>query len=109
MRYYLFSVLSFLAAGFLAALTTPVAPDWDIMHVKHAWNSIPMNWESLGPPPVGTTINLHIFLKPHHENALIDALYEVSTPQHPKCVLFTALCTHLLTCSTALFSDMVHT
>ncbi|KAF8258987.1 subtilisin-like protein [Lactarius quietus] len=43
-----------------------------------------MNWESLGPPPVGTTINLHIFLKLHHENALIDALYEVSNPEHVK-------------------------
>ncbi|KAF8264268.1 subtilisin-like protein [Lactarius quietus] len=84
MRYYLFSVLSFLNAGFLAALTAPLSHDWDIMHVKHAWNSVPMNWESLGNPPVGTTINLHIFLKPHHENALIDALYEVSTPKHPK-------------------------
>ncbi|KAF8271222.1 subtilisin-like protein [Lactarius quietus] len=85
MRYYLFSVLSILLAlGFLAVLTTPVAPSWNIMHVKHSWNSVPMNWESLGPPPVGTTINLHIFLKPHHENALVDALYEVSTPKHPK-------------------------
>ncbi|KAF8266373.1 peptidase S8/S53 domain-containing protein [Lactarius quietus] len=83
-RYNVFSVLSVLVAGFLAVLTTPVAPSWDIMHVKHAWNSVPMNWENLGPPPVGTTINLHIFLKPHHENALVDALYEVSTPKHPK-------------------------
>ncbi|KAF8264279.1 subtilisin-like protein [Lactarius quietus] len=84
MRYYIFSVLSVLAAGFLAVLTKPVVPSWDIMHVKHAWNSVPMNWESLGPPPVGTTISLHLFLKPHHENALFDALYEVSTPKHPK-------------------------
>ncbi|KAF8267520.1 subtilisin-like protein [Lactarius quietus] len=84
MRYYLFSVLFVLAAGFLTVLTTPVAPRWDIMHVKHAWTSVPMNWESLGPPPVGTTIDLHIFLKPHNENALVDALYEVSTPKHPK-------------------------
>ncbi|KAF8264270.1 subtilisin-like protein [Lactarius quietus] len=84
MSYYLFSVLFFLNAGLLAALTTPVVPDWDIMHVKHAWNSVPMNWESVGPPPVGTTINLHIFLKPHHENALINALHEVSNPEHPR-------------------------
>ncbi|KAF8267194.1 Pro-kumamolisin, activation domain-containing protein [Lactarius quietus] len=84
MRYYLFSVLFVLATGLLASLTTPVALDWDIMRMKHAWNSIPMNWESLGPPPVGTTMNLHIFLKPDRENALIDALYEVSNPEHPK-------------------------
>jgi hypothetical protein len=109
MRYYLFSVLSVLAAGFLAVLTTPVAPGWDIMHVKHAWSSVPMNWKSLGPPPAGTTIDLHIFLKPHHEDALTDALYEVSTPEHPKCVLFTTPCTHLLTCATAPLSDMAHT
>ncbi|KAF8259949.1 subtilisin-like protein [Lactarius quietus] len=84
MRYYLFSVLFVLTTGLLASLTTPVALDWDIMRMKHAWNSTPMNWESLGPPPVGTTINLHIFLKPDQENALIDALYEVSNPEHPK-------------------------
>jgi tripeptidyl-peptidase-1 len=111
MRYYLFkfSVLSLFAAGFLAVLTTPVTPSWDIMHVKHAWNSVPINWESLGPPPIGTTINLHIFLKPHHENALLDALYEVSTPKHPKCDLFTTRCMHLLICATAPIPDMVHT
>ncbi|KAF8264277.1 peptidase S8/S53 domain-containing protein [Lactarius quietus] len=84
MHYCLFSVFFVLAAGFLAALTTPVAPDWDIMQMKHAWNSVPMNWERLGPPPTGTTIKLHIFLKPHHQNALINALYEVSNPEHPK-------------------------
>ncbi|KAF8266364.1 peptidase S8/S53 domain-containing protein [Lactarius quietus] len=72
MRYYLFSVLSVLAA------------DWDIMQMKHAWNSVPMNWENLGAPPAGTTITLNIFLKPRHENALIDALYEVSDPENLK-------------------------
>jgi len=34
-------------------------------------------------------IDLRIALKPHSENALIDALYEVSKPGHPKYVLFT--------------------
>ncbi|KAI9438831.1 subtilisin-like protein [Lactarius indigo] len=54
------------------------------MHVKHAWNSVPVDWESMGPPPVGTTIDLRISLKPHHEDTLIDVLYEVSNPKHPK-------------------------
>jgi tripeptidyl-peptidase I len=109
MRYYLSSLLFVLAAGFLAALTTPVALDWDIMQMKHAWNSVPINWESLGPPPVGTTINLHIFLKSHHEDVLIDTLYQVSNPEHPKCVPSSSPREYLLTCVTTPFPDMART
>ena len=56
------------------------------MRVKHSWGSIPEKWEHHGHPPAGATIDLHVALKPHHENALIDSLYEVSDPKHPKCV-----------------------
>jgi tripeptidyl-peptidase-1 len=38
----------------------------------------------LGHPPNGTTIDLHIALKPQRENVLIDALHEVSQPGNPK-------------------------
>ena len=48
-------------------------------------HSIPEMW-ALRHPPVGTTVNLHIALKPHREDALINALYEASHPKHPKCV-----------------------
>jgi hypothetical protein len=62
------------------------------MVVKHKWNYIPENWIILGHPPDGTTIDLHIALEPHHKNALVDALHEVSRrPMHPKHVLFTTL------------------
>ncbi|KAH9009121.1 Pro-kumamolisin, activation domain-containing protein, partial [Lactarius hengduanensis] len=54
------------------------------MHIKHSWNAVPRNWESLGHPPSGTTIDLYIALKPRRENALVDALYEVSEPRHPR-------------------------
>ncbi|KAH9164296.1 subtilisin-like protein [Lactarius sanguifluus] len=54
------------------------------MHVKHSWNAVPRNWESLGHPPSGTTIDLYIALKPQRENAVVDALYEVSEPGHPR-------------------------
>ncbi|KAH8985670.1 subtilisin-like protein [Lactarius akahatsu] len=54
------------------------------MHIKHSWNAVPNNWVSLGRPPSGTTIDLYIALKPHRENALINALYEVSEPGHPR-------------------------
>ncbi|KAH8990414.1 subtilisin-like protein [Lactarius hatsudake] len=76
--------LSILATVPLAVLVTPLAPPWNDVLVKHAWNTVPADWESLGPPPAGTLINLHVALKPCNENALIDALYEVSTPSHPK-------------------------
>ncbi|KAH8976607.1 subtilisin-like protein [Lactarius hatsudake] len=54
------------------------------MHIKHSWNAVPKNWESLGRPPSSTTIDLYIALKPQRENAVVDALYEVSEPGHPR-------------------------
>ncbi|KAI9450435.1 subtilisin-like protein [Lactarius psammicola] len=59
------------------------------MHVKHTWNVVPTNWESLGQPPPDATINLYIALNPHQEGALIDALYQVSDHGHPRHVLLT--------------------
>ena len=79
------SVLSVLAAA-PAGLANPLAPRWDDMRVKHSWGSIPEKWEYHGHPPAGATIDLHVALKSHHENALIDSLYEISDPKHPKCV-----------------------
>ncbi|KAF8258875.1 subtilisin-like protein [Lactarius quietus] len=68
----------------LACLATPLASRWDDMHVKHAWEVAPQNWENVGTPFPNTTIDLQIALKPENENALVDTLYEVSTPRHPK-------------------------
>src|SRR6266702_5414099 len=81
MHYRRLSVLSVLASAPLADLATPLSPLWDDMQVKHAWNAVPANWESLGHPAAGTTIDLHIALEPHRENALTDALYAVSDPR----------------------------
>ncbi|KAH9025380.1 subtilisin-like protein [Lactarius pseudohatsudake] len=83
MRYHWLYALSFLTATPLADVATPPAP-WGDMRVKHAWSSVPANWETLGCPPAGTTIDLYIALNPHHDNALIDALFEVSDPKHPR-------------------------
>ncbi|KAH9061845.1 subtilisin-like protein [Lactarius deliciosus] len=77
-------VLSTLAAGLLSGLATPLASRWNETKVKHAWHTIPDNWVDLGHPSAGTTVDLHLALKSHDENALIDALYEVSDPNHPK-------------------------
>ncbi|KAH9035142.1 subtilisin-like protein [Lactarius deliciosus] len=60
------------------------ASRWDGVQVKHTWSSIPENWLNLGHPPADGTIDLHIALKAKNENALIDALIEVSSPGHPK-------------------------
>ena len=103
------SVLYVLAALPLISLTKPFSPRWNDMRVKHSWNAVPKNWESLGHPPSNTTIDLYVALKPLHKNALIDALYEDSSPDHPK---------HVIQCSFAHASihmnhlygvDMVHT
>ncbi|KAH9159722.1 subtilisin-like protein [Lactarius sanguifluus] len=79
----------------LIIITTPLdsaatlfPPNWNDIHTKHRWNAIPGKWESIGQPPVGTTIDLHISLKPHREHALTDAIHGVSNPKHPKHVLF---------------------
>ncbi|KAF8269943.1 peptidase S8/S53 domain-containing protein [Lactarius quietus] len=76
MRYQWLSVLSVLSTVTLSRLAMPPAPLWGDMRVKHTWDTIPNNWESLGPPPTGTTIDLYIALRPHREDALIDALHE---------------------------------
>ncbi|KAH9003206.1 subtilisin-like protein [Lactarius hatsudake] len=76
MRYQLLSAFFALAAVVLCFATLP-APRWDNMRVKHAWDAVPENWESLGIPSAGTTINLHLALKPRLEKALVTALYEI--------------------------------
>ncbi|KAH8990641.1 subtilisin-like protein [Lactarius hatsudake] len=57
---------------------------WDDMRSKHSWKTIPENWVSLGLPIADTTIDLYIALKPYRENALVDALNEVSDPGHSR-------------------------
>ncbi|KAH9083877.1 subtilisin-like protein [Lactarius deliciosus] len=83
MRFHPLSILSIIAIGPLSGLAT-FAPRWDDVKAKHTWNSVPENWQNLGHPPSGTTIDLHIALKAQNENALIDVLYQVSSPCHPK-------------------------
>ncbi|KAH9163948.1 subtilisin-like protein [Lactarius sanguifluus] len=76
MHYHLISALFVLATILLASLAKPFSPRWDDMRVKHSWNAVPENWESLGNPLSGTTIDLYVALKAHRENALIDTLYQ---------------------------------
>ncbi|SRR6266702_1091063 len=94
MRYRPLSLLSIFPTSSLA---TPFTQRWDDVHVKHTWNSVLENRESLGPPPANTTIDLHIALNSnqgvlvvgleHHENALINVLYGVSDSRYPNYVL----------------------
>lgn len=86
MHYHLVAVLLLLSTILLGGLATPsgLSPRWDDMRLKHSWNAIPENWECLGLPPAGSLIDLHVALKPHRKNALIDVLNVVSDPEHPK-------------------------
>ncbi|KAH9032042.1 hypothetical protein EDB85DRAFT_2275222 [Lactarius pseudohatsudake] len=80
--------LCVLAASLLGNLAMPPTTLWDDKPVKQKWSTTLSNWEPLGHPPAGTTIDLHIVPKPHSENgALIELLYEVSNPRHPKYIL----------------------
>ncbi|KAH9023587.1 peptidase S8/S53 domain-containing protein [Lactarius deliciosus] len=81
MRYRWITVLFLLSAVPLGGIATS---RWDDMRSKHSWKSIPENWECLGLPTADTMIDLHIALKPYRENALVDALNEVSDPGHPR-------------------------
>ncbi|KAH9169573.1 subtilisin-like protein [Lactarius sanguifluus] len=78
------SVLFVLTVASLTGLATPLAREWHDMSVKHAWKAVPDNWECLGPPPPGITIDLYVALQPQEENVLKEALYEISTPGHQK-------------------------
>ncbi|KAI9435318.1 subtilisin-like protein [Lactarius indigo] len=84
MRYHRIFVLSALAAIPLTGLAIPHSPRWDELRSKHSRDAVPDGWVCLGPPPNDTTIDLYVVLKSHRENALIDTLYEVSTPSHQK-------------------------
>ncbi|KAI9463220.1 subtilisin-like protein [Lactarius psammicola] len=83
MRYHcsVFFVITAVPLGCLAAL---LSPRWDDLKLMHTWKVVPENWECLGHPHASTTINLRIALRPHRENALIAALYQVSSPRHPR-------------------------
>ena len=83
------TVLSVLHAVPFACKATPPAPLWSDVRVMHTWKSVPVNWESLGPPPANTTIDLFLALKPDRKYALTNALYEVSNPRHQKHVVLT--------------------
>ncbi|KAH9161572.1 subtilisin-like protein [Lactarius sanguifluus] len=81
------SVLSVLSPGPLGGLAMSLTPRWGDMHTKHMWAAVPEHWESMGHPSVGAMIDLRIALKPDRENALVDTLYEVSSPQHQRHLL----------------------
>ncbi|KAF8260176.1 subtilisin-like protein [Lactarius quietus] len=78
------STLAGLSASLLGSLATAHVPRWGGMKVMHAWSAVPQSWVSMGHPHAETTIDLHLALKSHHEHALVDVLYEVSNPKHPK-------------------------
>jgi len=62
----------------------PTATHRDDMRTKHSRRTIPERWEHHGHPPSSSAIALRIVPKPHLEDALIEALYKVSNPKHPK-------------------------
>ncbi|KAH9012242.1 subtilisin-like protein [Lactarius deliciosus] len=95
MHCHAISVLATLSAAFLCGFARPLTSRWDGMKVKHAWDAAPNNWENLGHPPNQTTIDLHLALKSHREDALIEALYEVSDPKHPRYVLTPPICARI--------------
>ena len=107
MQHFWFFVLFILAAVPLTYVATPVVP-WGDMKVVHAWNAIPINWETLGHPSAGSTVDLYVVLEPDLDAALTDALSEISNPNHPRYIfLSNHLPMHLLMCRRSV-SDTGH-
>ena len=103
MRHLWLFALFFLAVAPLTDVATPAVP-WDDMTIKHTWNAIPVNWETLGHPSAGSTIHLHIVLEPYRENALSDAVSVISDHIHSRHVLLIIpRPAPLLTCAAAPF------
>ena len=98
MFFRLLFALSFITVVLLANIAM-VESHWGKMLVKHTWNDVPANWESLGNTTAGAMIKLHIALKPDREGALVDTLCEVSNPEHPRHVVFTTPLAPSFTCS----------
>src|ERR1700761_9223680 len=98
MLYSWLSAISLLSAGVIFPLAMALQPHLrGDMSIKHALTAVPSNWECVGQPGNEATMDLHIALKSQNESALIDALYEVSTPGHPKYVpqFFDHGCAHV--------------
>lgn|SRR6267142_6926183 len=102
--------LLFIFVSASLGIAHPTAKHWEDMRTKHSWHSIPERWEHHGHPHSWATIDLRIALKPRRESALIDALYEVSDPKHPKCVPIPLYrCTFFPTYAYGCHTDMART
>ena len=99
-------VLSVLFVSFNCQAMPSPSPGHEML-IKHKWDAIPDAWVCLGQPPNGTTIKLHIALKADRDNALTDALYEVSHPRHPRYIFSRILIGTRL--AHVFVSDMVRT
>ena len=91
------TLLSVFAAATLADLATSLPSRQDEVVLKYTSDTIPVDWVTLGDPPIDITIDLHFALKPYHENTLIGALNEVKVcnPMHRKHVLSNIFPRHL--------------
>lgn len=71
------SLLYVHATILLGCLTTPLAPRWDDLIVQQSWDTVLTNWDRLGLPPAGTTVDLHIALESRRENALTETNLDI--------------------------------
>jgi tripeptidyl-peptidase-1 len=83
----LFSATFAVALVQLCAAGT-IGKRWNDLVKKHSWSEAPKGWEFTGPAPGHQLMNLKLGMKQNNLEGLIEALYEVSTPHHEKCVDF---------------------
>ena len=67
-----------------AVIATPFVKRWDDFNLKHGWVEIPKGWVEHGDAPADHTIDLRIGLRQDRFDELVDHLYQVSDPAHPR-------------------------
>jgi len=85
MVYLLWTVVG----AFLSAGLKLLGPDrrWEELKVKHEWSDVPKGWVEVGRPPADHLLKINLGLRQDRFDELLGHLYEVSDPEHHRCVL----------------------
>jgi tripeptidyl-peptidase I len=91
----------------LAAAKPLLNKRWADHELKHSWHAVPQGWKSHGPAPANHLLDMRIALTQDKFDDLVTALYEVSDPQHDRCVQLPLTCEEM-TLNDCTSQDMVN-
>ena len=77
-----------LLGAFQAAISKSLIFDkrWEEVTVKHGWIDVPKGWVEVGRPPAHHPLKMNFGLKQERFDELVEHLYQVSDPEHHRCV-----------------------